>query len=635
MPTFDLLAARLARAMRPLAYAMDSEEGIHNVVAGLGWELPLVPASLTALGQDLVQLNSSLAELNDRLQRVDVGDTADVDEALRSLVLDLAPVVAGFHGLPGRLRAELPANFIATTHIDEDIVDRIFDWLISYDLSLNSPLIYRLLRLAGVIETTDQVFNEDALQPLFQRHEIHWNRLFQLLDPKSLAHDVYGWGTPQLNTERLFAELVPLSMTLSMPAEHRYASAEFTQRVAPGSDPAAQPASQLWIPVFRSDTVTLFVVTTAVPKASADELQGLSLALVPTAGGELKFSINDQLELKLTAETQIGAGASLVLRPDRAPDVVLDMDSATGTNLTEGNIAATLTWRAAEWEKPDGVATSGRTQITARSVSFGLGAEGSAGNVDVFGEVAVEDGKLIVAPPAEDGLLSSVLPKDGLTVPFLLGVRWSQDGLHFRGSAGLTTTIPVSLSLGPLLLQSLSISAQGDQNGFTAEAGVAASVELGPVLLTIEGIGIKAVAEARSGNLGPIDVDIDFKPPTGAGLAIKAPMITGGGSLRFDPQKGEYGGILELSIAERISVKGFVILTTRTAEGRGYSLVVLIFVEGFTPIPLGLGFSLTGIGGLLAINRTFDEEVLRTGLKNHTLDSVMFPKDPIRNAPQI
>ena len=44
---------------------------------------------------------------------------------------------------------------------------------------------------------------------------------------------------------------------------------------------------------------------------------------------------------------------------------------------------------------------------------------------------------------------------------------------------------------------------------------------------------------------------------------------------------------------------------------------------------------MTGIGGLLAINRTFDEDALRAGLKNHTLDSVMFPKDPIRNAPQI
>ena len=51
-------------------------------------------------------------------------------------------------------------------------------------------------------------------------------------------------------------------------------------------------------------------------------------------------------------------------------------------------------------------------------------------------------------------------------------------------------------------------------------------------------------------------------------------------------------------------------------------------MEGFTPIPLGLGFKLTGIGGLLAINRTFDQNALRTGLKEQTLDSVMFPEDP-------
>jgi hypothetical protein len=78
------------------------------------------------------------------------------------------------------------------------------------------------------------------------------------------------------------------------------------------------------------------------------------------------------------------------------------------------------------------------------------------------------------------------------------------------------------------------------------------------------------------------------------------------------------------------------LLNTRLPDGsKGFSLVLLIFVEGFTPIQLGFGFTLTGIGGLLGINRTFAEEELRAGLKNHTLDSVMFPKDPIRNAPQI
>ena len=120
------------------------------------------------------------------------------------------------------------------------------------------------------------------------------------------------------------------------------------------------------------------------------------------------------------------------------------------------------------------------------------------------------------------------------------------------------------------------------------------------------------------------------------GLVIDASVVVGGGFLCFDPQKEEYSGVLQLEIAEKISVKAIGLLTTRLPDGsKGYSLVLIIFVEGFTPIQLGFGFALTGIGGLLAINRTFNEDALRTGLKNHTLDSVMFPHDPIRNAPQI
>jgi hypothetical protein len=161
---------------------------------------------------------------------------------------------------------------------------------------------------------------------------------------------------------------------------------------------------------------------------------------------------------------------------------------------------------------------------------------------------------------------------------------------------------------------------------------------LGPVAATVERVGFQARIRFPSGggNLGVADLRLGFKPPTSLGLAIDAKVVVGGGFLRFDPQKGEYSGFLQLQIAEKISVKAIGLLSTQLPGGaKGYSLVVIIFVERFTPIQLGLGFTLTGIGGLLAVNRTFNEEALRAGLKSHTLDSVMFPQDPIRNAPQI
>ena len=141
--------------------------------------------SLVGLGDELVQLNTSLADLTVALQLADSGegDSSQIDSALQKLALDLALVVARFHGLPGQLRSELPTDFIAATHIDEEIEGRIFDWVISLDLATNSPVLYRLLRVAGVIEATEEPITEDSLQPVFARHHIRWNRLLQILIP--------------------------------------------------------------------------------------------------------------------------------------------------------------------------------------------------------------------------------------------------------------------------------------------------------------------------------------------------------------------------------------------------------------------------------------------------------------------
>jgi Family of unknown function (DUF6603) len=172
----------------------------------------------------------------------------------------------------------------------------------------------------------------------------------------------------------------------------------------------------------------------------------------------------------------------------------------------------------------------------------------------------------------------------------------------------------------------------------TAEISASVGLSIGPVDAVIDRIGIAGSVSfpEDGGNLGVADLDIHFKPPTGVGLAIDATVVVGGGYLSFDHEREEYSGVLQLEIAERISVKAIGVLTTQMPDGsQGYSLVALIFAQGFAPIQLGFGFALTGVGGLLGINRTFDEGVLRSGLKNQTLDSVMFPKDPIRNAPQI
>ena len=100
------------------------------------------------------------------------------------------------------------------------------------------------------------------------------------------------------------------------------------------------------------------------------------------------------------------------------------------------------------------------------------------------------------------------------------------------------------------------------------------------------------------GNLGPLELDLRFKPPNGVGLSLDAGGIKGGGFLRFDPEHGEYAGALELDFVGLFSVKAIAIINTKMPDGSpGYSLLILITAE-FQPIQLSFGFTLNGVGGL-------------------------------------
>lgn len=253
--------------------------------------------------------------------------------------------------------------------------------------------------------------------------------------------------------------------------------------------------------------------------------------------------------------------------------------------------------------------------------------------------LAATSGALVIAPGDGDGFLSSILPAEGLRAEFDLGLAWSNTrGLTLRGGAGLEATIPIDRSVAGIKLSTLYLSLQARDDRIMTEVSASLGASIGPVQVAVDRIGLAAALSfpEHGGNLGVADLDFHFKPPSGLGLAIDAASVVGGGYLFFDHHKGEYSGILQLEVADKINVKAFGLLSTRLPDGaKGYSLIVFITAEDFQPIQLGLGFKLQGIGGMLAINRTFNEVAMRDGLKNNTLGTLLFPRDPIRNAPEI
>lgn len=191
-------------------------------------------------------------------------------------------------------------------------------------------------------------------------------------------------------------------------------------------------------------------------------------------------------------------------------------------------------------------------------------------------------------------------------------------------------------ALGPLRMEAITLGAKLGEHGADLSAGVSVVLSLGPLETRVDGVGVRLAftAPGSGGNLGPLDVTPHFKPPRGVGLALVAGPVEGGGFLFYDETREQYAGAMQLAFSG-IALKAVGLLTTKLPGGaRGFSLLVIVSAE-FTPVQLGLGFTLNGVGGLLGINRTVAVEPLRAGLKAGTLGSVLFPSDPVGHAQEL
>jgi hypothetical protein len=325
----------------------------------------------------------------------------------------------------------------------------------------------------------------------------------------------------------------------------------------------------------------------------------------------------------------------LVFRPNSNPGFHSGLNKPqAGTSNAGAEVTLDLTLAVLPGVPSMTLLEIGGAKVEAKSVALAVSALVDNNGTDATVRLQLQGGRLTLKP---DGLPFLETATNGLKVEADVDLSWShRNGVRLAGRAELKTSITVGRPIGPVTIDVLEIGLATADGALAISAALNASVKLGPVRLVVDGIGIRAAVVPGPGSLGSADLTIRPIPPGGIGIEVDAAMVVGGGFLKFEPEKHEYSGVLQLEIAERIAVKAIGLLNTRLPDGsKGYSLVLIIFVEGFTPIQLGFGFTLTGIGGLLGINRTFDEEALRAGLKNHTLDSVMFPKDPTRNAPQI
>jgi hypothetical protein len=275
----------------------------------------------------------------------------------------------------------------------------------------------------------------------------------------------------------------------------------------------------------------------------------------------------------------------------------------------------------------------GRTRLDVGKLLFGL----EFGRDRVAVRAGIQDAALVLVLGDGDGFLAQ-LP--GGDIKIELGLVFTiddRDGLRIEGGTKARATLPLNTSLfGVFTVYHVEVALGPSPTGrdIAIELSGGFGLKLGPFRASVDRLGLLVDLAFQEGNLGILDADLGFKPPNGVGLALDAGPVKGGGYLYIDEVRGEYAGALELTFFN-ISIKAIGLLSTRMPDGsKGWSLLLLIYGQ-FPPIQLSYGFTLSGVGGMIGLQHAVSIDALQSGMSTGVLDDILFPADPVGDAPRI
>lgn len=617
--------------LRLLARLGEPLEQLHEAAGAIDTLTDLTDWDLTGTGVDpapFVAMAGDLAAALAKLRQLDPDEPVAFEDIL-TILPDVMTGLGRFAGLgqQAQLAAGLPQD------LGEQFIEDLFGCLVVLALGNFHPAIRSGLELFRVLSYAERpaiiLTSGSTVRPARAYPKLDFNAVAQFFtSPGDFLLAKFGIsdpaGLPAVQVaQRTFPYWAAFLRDLGVTA---WAS---EIRAVPGSVPQAETEAER-----RSLFVLLPIDIGVADRASAGAVVCFSLFDVPGGGYELVLIPRGVLgvsrefgdwRVSLGATGQPGglairrtgvdfkgdaAGLSVsaeIARPPGAPPL-LRFGAASGIHVELGDLALSGTLKVA---------------ATSPHVTGGV-------------RLAVKGLQLAVNAAPSDGFLKSSLPAQGFGGVCDLALQWSGDGgLKFEGKAGLEFALSLGKTIGPITIQELTIGLTASERGLELVGAVGIRLALGPLIATIDKIGLRLLlGPAAKGAVGP-RLDIGFKPPRGVGFVVDANAVVGGGFLFFDVDAGQYGGILQLEVKGGISIKAIGLITTKMPDGSpGFSLLVIIAVE-FSPIQLGYGFTLNGVGGLAGFNRTMKIAVLRDGIKNRTLDSIMFPPNPLANAQKI
>jgi Family of unknown function (DUF6603) len=350
--------------------------------------------------------------------------------------------------------------------------------------------------------------------------------------------------------------------------------------------------------------------------------QGIALLLGLSADGKVELKLGSDWKLELD-----GGGLDFVLRLGAGSGITGPADSQLKFKIsrdTEG--------------KPEqrwllGSPTGTRLDIGAAEVS------GLLSEKDIGIEAALKSTRLYFKVD------SPIFPGGEWSAQFDFGLGYSRKRHFYLGSgSSLTVDLPISVTIGSkltgLTIQYITLGLKAletPKSGVELETSLSANFTLfGVFKAVVQRIGVLTELNFPKDDGKDLDIDLRFKPPMGIGLELDLGFMVGGGFIFLDPDNGFYAGILHFEFrALKIgSLTAVGLLNTKLPDGTEIvSLMLIISVKfPFPYVQLTFGFTLNGVGLILGVNRTADTARLTSGVRDHTLESILFPVDPINNA---
>jgi Family of unknown function (DUF6603) len=242
--------------------------------------------------------------------------------------------------------------------------------------------------------------------------------------------------------------------------------------------------------------------------------------------------------------------------------------------------------------------------------------------------------------------VSDTVFREGIRFDADVRLAWVEgEGFQFNLGSALETVFVIEKRFGPQVFGvklhdirlRVPIEVAAGELRIRGEIRLHASIEVGTFLIaTVDGPGAwGGFWKDMLGDPASERYYFGFLPPTGAGVQLKFPPITGGGYLeRKELATGaeRWGGVLTLGLA-KFSVTALGIWERQVSGDTSFIAVLGVRFPG--GIQLGFGFSITGIGGILGLDRRVDFDALRERLTSGAAGNVLFLEDPITSAPTI